>query len=48
MFHLYREKFDRTQPGDTHERFELGPLRAKCCGIRIPVALVLWYYGIKR
>ena len=40
---LYRVPRETTQPGDLLARYEVGPLRCKFCGIRVPVFLVRWW-----
>ena len=43
MIDIYRDTREATRPGDTADRHECaGPLKAKVCGVRVPVLLALW------
>lgn len=40
VFHVYRDAFNVTKPGDTIESWSTGPIKGKILGIRAPWKLV--------
>lgn len=43
---LYRDEIETTKPGDLCDSYVVGKLKASFCGVRIPLRIALWWYGM--